>query len=863
MTRPTSPLDCAPDARANDARSVRHVPAVGEYGPAGAAFGAAPGAAPGAARGVAGAVPPRFGVGAPDPLAAAGALAAFEAAPERAPHSAADEAAALDPVYRRGDRIMAALVGGHALLALALAPVHDSWGATLLVTALACAGFYLSWWRAPGRFVTRAMAGVALQAFCALHIYQLDGLAEMHFFYFTSVTAMILYQDWRALWPGIAAIIAQHTLFSTLHNAEIYPGGHRFFEPTHVSPAKLAWHYGIALGQSALASYAALVLRRRTLREVAHRGAIAAQAARLGEANQTLAATNHRLEEQATELEAQQRQLEEQATELEAQAAHLEEQAEVLAAGNVRLQRANGALTETNAALAAARAAADAAQARYGALLASIDDVFVAVDGEWRVTYANAAAAALLGEPPGALVGRSLWALFPDASAGAIRQAAADAVRTRALATAEGHYAPADLWFEVRAYPTPDGVSVFLADVGTRRRLEQALRESEMRFRAVQEHSPDGFMLFRAVRDAADPARPIVDFEWLFANEAAARLVGRPSAELVGRRLLVEMPGNRDEGLFDGYVRVVEDGAPFGREFHYAHDGIDRWFANLAVPVGDGFGVTFTDITARKRAEQERDASLQAERAARAEADAANRAKAQFLAAMSHELRTPLNAITGYADLLTMELRGPITAAQAEDVGRIKRSGQHLLVLINDILHFAKLEAGQVRFHIEPLAVETLFDEVEPLVAPQMAARRLAFTLAADAGDAVVLADRDKVRQILVNLLTNAAKFTPPDGRVRLAARALDAHVEIDVADTGVGIRAEQHEAIFEPFMQVDRDMARDSRLGVGLGLAISRDLARGMRGELRVASEPGVGSTFTLRLPRAGERNGAGGDHA
>jgi PAS domain S-box-containing protein len=793
------------------------------------------------------------------------------------------------------------------VLAVALGVGTGLWRSSLAVTALAAGAFYLAWWRAPGRFVTRVVAGLSLQTFCALHIYQLSGLAEMHFFYFTSVTAMILYQDWRAMWPGILAIIAQHTLFSWYHNHGENVGGQRFFEPEVVSATKLTWHYGIAVAQSALASYAAVVLRRRTLRETLQRRAIAAQAdalaaanGELGTANARLAAqareleqANMQLQEQTAELEAQQQQLEEQAVELEGQAAYLEEQAGALETANDGLRASNHALATTNAALDEARGEAERERRRATLLLASIDDAFFAVDRAWRVTYANARAAALLapsagGEAdPAALGGRSLWSLFPDETAAPIRRACADAMRHGRPTTAEGHYAIADLWFEVRAYPASDGVSVFLADVSRRRRLEQALRESEARFRAVQEQTPDGFMLFRAIRrpaaegathgaanGAANGARgPIEDFEWLYANRAAERLVGRGEGELVGRRLLVEMPGNREEGLFDVYTRVVETGEAYAREFHYAHEGIDRWFQNLSVPVGDGFGVTFTDITPRKLAEQERDRLLALEREARAEADEArrraeeaNQAKAQFLAAMSHELRTPLNAIAGYADLLSLGIRGPITGEQSADLDRIKQSGQHLLVLINDILHFAKLEAGQVQYRLEPVPVHATLVDVVPLVAPQMAARGLDFGYAGADPALAVVADRDKVQQILLNLLTNATKFTAPGGAVRVEVVAAGADgangasaaqgpaggaVAIRVADTGIGIERDKLEVIFEPFVQVDRQAARDSRLGVGLGLSISRDLARGMGGDLTVESAPGRGSTFTLTLPR------------
>ncbi len=238
---------------------------------------------------------------------------------------------------------------------------------------------------------------------------------------------------------------------------------------------------------------------------------------------------------------------------------------------------------------------------------------------------------------------------------------------------------------------------------------------------------------------------------------------------------------------------------------------------------------------------------------ARREAEAANRAKSDFLAMMSHELRTPLNAIAGYLDLLRMELRGPLTNDQAGDLERIDIAQRRLLALINDVLNFAKLEAGRVEFHLRPVSVQELFEAVMPLVAPQMEARGLAFERAPEslASALVAVADGEKTQQVLLNLLSNAVKFTPAGGRISLLARADAGWIQVQVADTGVGIAAARVEDIFEPFVQVDTSLTRTAD-GTGLGLAISRALAREMDGDLTVRSVMGEGSTFTLTLPKA-----------
>jgi signal transduction histidine kinase len=233
------------------------------------------------------------------------------------------------------------------------------------------------------------------------------------------------------------------------------------------------------------------------------------------------------------------------------------------------------------------------------------------------------------------------------------------------------------------------------------------------------------------------------------------------------------------------------------------------------------------------------------------EAQQANAAKTQFLAVMSHELRTPLNAIGGYAELLALGIRGPVTTAQGEDLERIRRSQQHLLTLINDVLDFARIEAGQARFRIDDVRVGEVLDGVLPLVAPQAGAKRQALDAGGCDPRLVLRADAEKVRQVLLNLLSNAIKFTGPGGRIALRCVPQGAWLALAVHDTGIGIPADRSGSIFEPFVQVQSGLTRTAE-GTGLGLAISRDLARGMGGDLTVESTPGEGSTFTLTLPAA-----------
>lgn len=239
------------------------------------------------------------------------------------------------------------------------------------------------------------------------------------------------------------------------------------------------------------------------------------------------------------------------------------------------------------------------------------------------------------------------------------------------------------------------------------------------------------------------------------------------------------------------------------------------------------------------------EAELERERRIRATAERANRAKLDFVARLSHDIRTPLNAITGYADLLLAGVRGPLTPAQRLDVERIQRSEQHLLSLVTAILDYAKLEVGEVSFRLANVPVVTLLDSAQSLVAPQLAARDLTLEVLPASPLLTAYADADKVRQVLVNLLTNAVKFSPPGGRIVLSAAADGAGVAIRVTDFGSGIPAELLPAIFEPYVQ----LAPSAPGATGLGLAIARDLALGMGGDISVTSTVDMGSSFVLHL--------------
>jgi signal transduction histidine kinase len=235
--------------------------------------------------------------------------------------------------------------------------------------------------------------------------------------------------------------------------------------------------------------------------------------------------------------------------------------------------------------------------------------------------------------------------------------------------------------------------------------------------------------------------------------------------------------------------------------------------------------------------------------AAQRQARDAVRAKADFLAVMSHELRTPLNAIGGYAELLHLGVRGPVTPEQSGDLERIQVAQQQLLGVIEDVLAYTKLEAGILHFAVEDVVLDDLLTECCALVGHELRQKKLELRRSGSAGGLAVRADGEKVRQVILSLLTNAINFTDPRGVITISChKERGERIDIAVTDTGRGIASSDLESVFQPFTQLDAKLTR-AQDGTGLGLAISRQMAQGMGGDLTVDSEIGTGSKFTLTL--------------
>jgi len=337
-------------------------------------------------------------------------------------------------------------------------------------------------------------------------------------------------------------------------------------------------------------------------------------------------------------------------------------------------------------------------------------------------------------------------------------------------------------------------------------------------------------------------------------NPGAERIKGYTASEIIGQHF---SKFYREEDIATGHPAYELDVATLEGRFEeegirVRKDGTEFWASVVITAVRDedgtlvGFAKVTRDLTERRNAE------LKALEDARrlAESVSANLAKSGFLTAMSHELRTPLNAIGGYAELLSLGLGGPITPEQQEYIERIRRSQQHLLGIISDLLNFSRIEAGHLTYDIQPLSLAQVIHGMVPLVEPQAEAKEISLQADPAGPNCLVLGDRAKVDQILLNLLSNAVKFTGSGGTVRVTCKESGDTAAILVTDTGSGIPPEKIEAIFEPFVQLGRSLS-SAHEGTGLGLAISRELARAMNGNLTVTSKVGAGSTFTLSLPR------------
>jgi PAS domain S-box-containing protein len=603
-------------------------------------------------------------------------------------------------------------------------------------------------------------------------------------------------------------------------------------------------------------------------------------------------------EERSQELDRLNHDLRQQAVELEVQTEEAQSLAEELEQTNEQLE---DALAEAEA----ARDAAERSERFTREILESIADPFVVQDAEWRFRYINEKAAEVFdrsGRGGHALIGRVLWDVYPEIVGTPIEAEMKRSAHERIPVTLETPNVDRSEWSALYCYPLPEGgLATQWRDITARKRAEEAARY------LAQASDVLGASLDyeRTLAELANLVVPQLA-DWctvdVVGDDGAIRQLAlahaNPEKVSWARELSKRYPP--DPNAPSGGPNVLRTGKPelyaeISDEL-LARSAVDDEHLRILREVGmrsamvvplRAHGSTLGTLTliAAESGRRYGDADLalamelarraalavdnarrhRAEQSARLAAERANRAKSDFLAVMSHELRTPLNAIAGHAQILEMGLHGPITPGQREALERIGRAQRHLLGLINNVLNLTRIETGRVEYRIRPVLVSSVLADLASLVQPQFAARDIALvSRLPDEGagaDLYVAADREKLIQILTNLLGNAAKFTPPRGEVelRLVEGPDPTMAQIHVRDSGPGIPADKLELIFEPFVQLERSLTSPSE-GTGLGLAISRDLARGMGGELYAESVEGEGATLVLSVPRANPPGSAEG---
>jgi signal transduction histidine kinase/PAS domain-containing protein len=573
------------------------------------------------------------------------------------------------------------------------------------------------------------------------------------------------------------------------------------------------------------------------------------------------------------------------ATDMEQQAMELEQQLEESQSLQEELEQSSEALVQRTA-------EAEEAEVFSRGILESISDPVVVLDALWGIRYVNAAAGQVFeiagrGEAR-ELIGKDVWEVFPNIRGTTFEREMRRCAEERRPVTFEAFYADRGEWVLMFCYPLPDGgIAAQWKNISAIKRAEESARylaratetlsasldyETTLKelaqivvpefadWCAVDIVADDGKVKQLAVAHAnPDKIRWAYELNKQYPPDPTAPTGIYNVLRTGNPELYTEIPeemleaGARDEE----HLRIIREiGITSAIVVPLiAHGRTLGALTLVSSESGRRYGSADLDFAmelARRAALAVDNARLhRAESDARRAAEAANLAKTQFLAVMSHELRTPLNAIAGYAELMRMGIRGPITPEQQADLDRIKRSQRNLLSLINDVLNYAKLEAGHIDFDTRDVPVHDFLTDIEALVTPQLQGKGLRYAYDECDHGIAVKADAEKMRQIVLNLLSNAIKFTPTGGTVSIECNADDEKMRITVRDTGVGIPPDKITAIFEPFIQLDRKLT-SAHEGTGLGLAISRDLALAMAGDLTAESTPGEGSAFTLELPRA-----------
>jgi PAS domain S-box-containing protein len=495
---------------------------------------------------------------------------------------------------------------------------------------------------------------------------------------------------------------------------------------------------------------------------------------------------------------------------------------------------ATSAVARDISARKAAEAERAATQQNTREVLERITDGVYVLDRDWRFTYVNPMAEQILGRTREKLLGKTIWDELDHAVVTPVYSAYRRAMTEGITTSVEFYDLSLGIWFEARAYPSAGGLSIFFRDVTASKELERRLRASESKFRRLVEQIPAVVYLLAADENQTP----------LYFSPRIQELTGEsPDEALALETHWLEQVHP------DDYARVAAEdartsatGEPFQMEYRQVRkDGSYVWVRDECIPVRDESGQVVAwqgvllDVSARVQLEAAKEA---------------NRAKSLFLGMMSHELRTPMQSVLGYAALLLGGHRGELTPEQVEDIGYIQLGADRMMALVEQMLDLSQLEADQLQLAAEPVDLVEIVEQVKHDVEFHASAKSLDLRIDLPPSLPLVIGDPNRLRQILLNLVGNAVKFTE-EGSVRVTACSTEESVQVAVRDTGIGIAEETLPLIFEAFRQVDSSMTR-LHGGAGLGLAIAHKLAERMGGSISVVSAPEVGSTFTLHLPVA-----------
>ncbi|MDO8343327.1 MAG: PAS domain S-box protein [Cellvibrio sp.] len=480
---------------------------------------------------------------------------------------------------------------------------------------------------------------------------------------------------------------------------------------------------------------------------------------------------------------------------------------------------------------------------RLTVTLESITDAFVTMNTEWKFTYINQEAEQLLRRSRAELLGKTMWAEFPQTVDSDFEFQYKKAATTGEKVSFEAFYAPLTIWFSVNAYPSSEGLAIYFQDITLRRKNEQQLRLME----TCIAHMNDMVIITTATPpEESDP-------EILFVNPAFEKLMGYTLNEVINK----PPPFLRDENVQQSELDKVRDALknrqPVRAELTNSTKSGDQLHVEMdLVPIADDTG-NHTHWIAVERNVTERKRIAELEQAHQL-AELSSQAKSDFLAAMSHEIRTPINGVIGMIDVLQQT---QLRAYQIEMVDIIHDSAMSLLNIIEDILDFSKIEAGRLELESLPFSPANTFRKAVQLMEPAALYSNVTLQIETDNNLPNVLrGDEQRLRQILLNLISNAIKFSSkrkPKGIVSITTVLIDktekeVEFEIRVKDNGIGLSKENQTRLFKPFVQADASTSRHFG-GTGLGLSITHGLIELMQGSIHLVSELDQGAEFTVRL--------------